>query len=319
MSDHPATPPQGPAAPPEGAATPPEGLYALRLARDVIVGRGPEATSYLQGQLSQDVGSLADGASAWSWLLAPNGKVDALLRVTRLSAEEWLLDTDAGWGPAVAARLDRFKLRTRVEFALTDMAVIGLRGPGWEQLSESVTALARVSPPWPAMTGVDLLGGDSAPPGVAEIDPIGYEPVRIEAGLPRMGAELDERTIPGETGLVGFTVSFTKGCYTGQELVARIDSRGGNVARRLRRLRLAPGPGPTAPSAAAASGSADPVGAGSELVTADGRPAGVITSVAAPAAGEPVALGYVRRGIDGSETLLVAGSGIEVTQRELPF
>ncbi len=304
MSDHP--------------ATPPEALHALRLARDVIVGRGPEATSYLQGQLSQDVGSFADGASAWSWLLAPNGKVDALLRVTRLSAEEWLLDTDAGWGPGVTARLDRFKLRTRVEFTLTDMAVIGLRGPGWEEPSESVTALARVSPPWPGMTGVDLLGGEAAPSGVAEIDPAGYEAVRIEAGLPRMGSELDERTIPGETGMVGFTVSFTKGCYTGQELVARIDSRGANVARRLRRLRLAAGSGP-APPAAAASGSADSVGAGSELVTVDGRPAGVITSVAALAAGESVALGYVRRGIDGSETLLVAGSGIEVTQRELPF
>ena len=67
-------------------------------------------------------------------------------------------------------------------------------------------------------------------------DPAEYEAVRIAAGIPRMGAELTDKTIPGETGLIELTVSFTKGCYTGQELVARIDSRGGNVPRHLRRL-----------------------------------------------------------------------------------
>lgn len=72
--------------------------YAVGLDRDVVGATGPEAASFLQGQLSQDVLALSDGGSAWSWLLAPTGKVDALVRVTRLGADDWLLDTDAGWG-----------------------------------------------------------------------------------------------------------------------------------------------------------------------------------------------------------------------------
>src|SRR5271157_4775990 len=76
------------------------------------------------------------------------------------------------------------------------------------------------------------------PFGATPVDAAAYEAVRVEAGFPRHGDELDERTIPAEAGLVEASVSFTKGCYTGQELVARIDSRGSNVPRRLRGLLL---------------------------------------------------------------------------------
>jgi len=109
--------------------------YAVVLPRDVLTAEGPEAEAYLQGQLSQDVAALPDGASAWSWLLAPNGKVDCLLRISRISAAEWLLDTDAGWGDAALARLQRFKLRTKVELAASGARVVGLRGPGWDAAS----------------------------------------------------------------------------------------------------------------------------------------------------------------------------------------
>ncbi len=290
-----------------------EGRYAVRLDRDVVSGRGPDAGSYLQGQLSQDVTALPDGGSAWSWLLAPTGKVDALLRVTRLSAEDWLLDTDAGWGPVVAARLDRFRLRTKVDFVPRDLAVIGLRGPGWEEAAASSGAAAVASPPWPGITGADLMGAEALPAGWPELALSTYEVVRIRAGIPRMGAELDERTIPGETGLVAFTVSFTKGCYTGQELVARIDSRGGNVARRLRGIR------PADPTGAGIASVAAPFEAPADLVTADGTPAGVLTS-AAGATGEGwVGLGYIRRGVDPDADLHVAGSDIRIQQVEPPF
>ncbi|MGH9054699.1 MAG: YgfZ/GcvT domain-containing protein, partial [Acidimicrobiales bacterium] len=122
---------------------------------------------------------------------------------------------------------------------------------------------------------------------------------RVLTGLPMMGAELTEKTIPSETGLIGATVSFTKGCYTGQELVARIDSRGGHVARRLHGLAL--------------SGSAP---AGIELVAGD-QPAGVLTSVVAAEPGGWVGLGYVRRGADASR-LRAGSAGPEVALRELP-
>ncbi len=97
---------------------------------------------------------------------------------------------------------------------------------------------------WPGLPGGDLVGeSPEAPAGVAMCGMDAYEAVRIEAGIPVMGRELDERTIPAEAGVVDMSVSFTKGCYTGQELVARIDSRGGNVPRRLRGLVLADGAG----------------------------------------------------------------------------
>jgi tRNA-modifying protein YgfZ len=83
--------------------------------RDVVTVSGPEAGRYLQGQLSQDVVVLAVGASAWSLLLQPTGKVDAWLRVHRTGDEAYALDVDAGWGETVIARLRRFLLRTKAQ------------------------------------------------------------------------------------------------------------------------------------------------------------------------------------------------------------
>lgn len=311
-----------------------ESAFTVDPGREVLAVTGPDAATYLQGQLSQDVLGLADGGFAWSWLLAPNGKVDALVRVTRLSAEDWLLDTDAGWGERVLTRLNRFKLRTKVDVVTSPRAVLGLRGTGWEEAVGRVAPTGVVlSPPWPGVQGADVVVPDRAGVDAAQVPAEDYEALRIVAGIPRMGAELDERTIPAETGLVAMTVSFTKGCYTGQELVARIDSRGGNVPRHLRGLRWGgPGPGPAAPL----------VEVGAELVGGDGRPAGTVTSVApappsSPATGEGlvgepgatagetggersgwVGLGYVRRGFEVGEVLKAGPGGVEVTQVELP-
>jgi folate-binding protein YgfZ len=115
-----------------------------------------------------------------------------------------------------------------------------------------------------------------------------------------MGAELTDKTIPGETGLIEQTVSFTKGCYTGQELVARIDSRGGHVPRRLRLLVAA-----------------GRVEAGTALLDGSGANAGMVTSVAA-AGTAWVALGYVRRGVDVPAILRGGPDGPDVEVRELP-
>ncbi len=285
------------------------GRYWVRLHRDVVKVSGPEAETFLQGQLSQDLSLLDRSGSVWSWLLAPTGKVDALLRVSRTGDGSLVIDTDAGWGEAVLARLVRFKLRTRADLELVAASVVGLRGQGsdpdgqgWEREALGAGAAVVATPPWPGLAGADLIyleGSEEpfrAPDGVAEMDAADYEAVRIASGQPRMGAELTERTIPGETGLVPFTVSFTKGCYTGQELVARIDSRGGNVARHLRRLFL--------------SAPAEP---GSELYDGD-RPAGTVTSVAPAGVSRWIALGYVRRGIEPPCRLAagVGGPSVEV-------
>jgi folate-binding protein YgfZ len=272
--------------------------YAVWLDRDVVSAVGPEAAGFLQGQLSQDVLALAAGDSAWSWVLAPTGKVDALVRVTHLAGDDWLLDTDTGWGEALLTRLNRFKLRTKVDLALRPWPVLGLRGET-PQLEADVAAVK----PWPHLDGVDLIGdGLGVPPDWPVMGAEDYEAVRIAAGMPKMGAELTDKTIPGETGLIDYTVSFTKGCYTGQELVARIDSRGGNVPRRLRGLLLA---GPVEP--------------GTGLVDSDEKDAGLVTSAAWSSDRGWIGLGYVRRGVDVPATLWAGVGGLEVAVRELPL
>jgi folate-binding protein YgfZ len=144
---------------------------------------------------------------------------------------------------------------------------------------------------WPGLPGVDLIGEAPAPPpGVPACSPEAYEAVRIEAGIPEMGRELDDRTIPAETGLVDRSVSFTKGCYTGQELVARIDSRGGNVPRHLRGVVVA---GDVVPPVAAA-------------VEVDGKEVGRLTSAAVSPGLGPVALAYVRRAVQPPADVTVA-------------
>ena len=263
-------------------ADPSAGVRHHRLTRDAVVVEGPDAVGYLQGQLSQDVAGLGVGESAWSWLLAPQGKVDALVRVARAGDERLVVDTDAGWGEAVLDRLARFKLRTRAELTLTILELLAVRGGTAEGGSLAVL--------WAGEDAVDLVDTDAPGPG-RELGAGEWEAARITAGVPVMGAELTERTIPAETGLVPVTVSFTKGCYTGQELVARIDSRGGNVARHLRLLR-----------------SAEPLGPGAELV-AGAKVVGTVTS-ASPLG--PVALGYVGRAVEPGATLDADGIPVEV-------
>jgi tRNA-modifying protein YgfZ len=269
--------------------------YASWLPRQVLRAEGPEAGGFLQGQLSQDVLALADGESAWSWVLAPTGKVDALVRVTRVSGDDWLLDTDEGWGEPLLARLSRFKLRTKVSIEALPWRVLGLRFAG-EAALDRQAGTVELSSTWPGLEGIDRLGLSPEPPDGWRFAPAEeYERRRIIAGLPRMGAELTEKTIPAETGLIDLTVSFTKGCYTGQELVARIDSRGGHVPRHLRRLI-----------------STGQLAAGTELEGPDGKSVATVTSGAPTPEGGWVGLGYVRRGVDPPATLRVGSDGSEV-------
>lgn len=213
-------------------------LGAAPIRRDVVHVRGPEAVGFLQGQLSQDVAALQVGESVPSLLLQPTGKVDAWLRVTRLAEEELLLDVDAGYGAAVHARLRRFKLRTDVDLEAAEWAGLALRGPGADTV-DAPTGARALPAGWPGVPGIDVLSDrDIALAGVPLVERTDLEALRIECGVPAMGAELTEATIPAEAGawLIEASVSFTKGCYTGQELVARIDSRGGNVPHPVRGL-----------------------------------------------------------------------------------
>lgn len=266
-------------------------LGVVAVERDVVRVHGPEAIAFLQGQLSQDVEGLAADASAWSLLLQPTGRVDAWLRVTRVGDDTVLLDVASGFGEAVRARLVRFKLRTKADLDVETRWGYAVRGPGAEGLGISGALLAG----WPGVEGVDVL--DGAPPAqLPAADRGALEALRIECGVPAMGAELTEATIPAEAGqwLIDASVSFTKGCYTGQELVARIDSRGGNVPRPVRGL-LVDGE----PPAVGTTASVDGVDVG--VVTSSGRSMALGSVALAPlarsvTAGTVVAL----RGADGA-------------------
>ncbi len=214
--------------------------------RDVVSASGPETVVYLQGQVSQDVTRLAPGDSAWSFILQPQGKVDAWFRITRTGDDSFLLDVDAGWGDVLLARLQRFKLRTKCDLTLESWDWHAWRGeaaadagPG----NDDAPIFADVH--WGA-PGTDVVGaGLVVPDGADLLDDAEFTRLRILAGVPAMGSEMDERTIPAEAGVVQRSVSFTKGCYTGQELVARVDSRGNNTPRKLRLVRgSGPTPGP---------------------------------------------------------------------------
>ena len=283
-----------------------DGALVTRLRRDAIRVSGPDALAFLQGQCSQDLAALAPGQSAWSLILGPQGKVDALVRATRVEDDVIVLDVDGGFGAAVIGRLQRFKLRIKADIeplAWRGLAVRGPSAPGVAAVSAGPDLLV-VDASWPGLPGLDLIGADPpAPAGIGLGSADVFELVRIEAGTPAMGAELTDRTIPAESGLVELTVSFTKGCYTGQELVARIDSRGGHVPRHLRGLTLSA-----------------PVALGSP-VTVDGREVGAITSVAKTPDGGAVALAYIHRDVSPPTSASVVGGdgAAAATIRALPL
>ena len=278
--------------------------------RDAVRVAGPDAVSYLQGQLSQDIEALAVGSSAPSFVLQPAGKVDAWVRVTRTGDDEVVVDVDGGHGDALVARLRRFLLRTKADVDPLDWRTVALRGPGAAAAVPAAGEDAVVAPAgWPGVDGVDLLGGAVEPPaGVPEADASSFASLRIRSGVPLMGSELTDAIIPAEAveHIPDPAVSFTKGCFTGQELVARINSRGGHVPRRLRGLVFGAGDVPR-------------VGA---AVVVDGADVGTVTSAAAAAGtGGPVALAYVRRGVTPPAAAEVRDgeAGWPVTVVELPM
>ena len=297
------------------------GALVVPTRRDLLDVSGPDAADYLQGQLTQDVAGLAVGAQARTLLLQPQGKVDAWLRVYRLSEERFLLDLDPGHGEAALARLRRFKLRVACELTLTERPMVAVRGGGATTVAlpdEVLAGAVVLDTDWPDVIGFDLMLGGGSPTGgdeatelavtvaetVAQALANGVGPVlvgteaeldaiRIGAGVPAMGTELDGSTIPAAAPIVEASVDFTKGCYVGQELVARVDSRGSTTPTRLHRVRFDPleaGAGP---------------GAGAPIMI-DGAEVGRLTSFAPSSAQGPVGLAYIKRGTDLAQQAQVA-------------
>jgi folate-binding protein YgfZ len=247
---------------------------------------GPDTFSFLQALVSADLDPLADGDAVHSLLLAPQGKLDVDFRLLRVNAEEAWLDCAPGFAAQLAASLTRFRIRVKAEIVdrsgeLAMVSHIGANDDGTDLVDGVPDSMHRIDTAW----GFDLLGPrdrieaalSTVTPVVA---PVAFEAWRIEQAIPVQPADIDDTTIPQEAFLEQDAVSFTKGCFIGQELVCRIDSRG-HVNRFLRLVADIEGDWP-------------PVGA--EIVV-DGKVVGALTSVA-PAELPTGALGYVRREVE---------------------
>jgi folate-binding protein YgfZ len=214
----------------------------VRGMHEALTVRGSDAVSFLNGILTQDVEGLQVGAVARSMLLTTRGKVRALLWLLR-GGDEVILIADQGTGTAVAEDLARFKIRVDVQID-DPVPVVEVWGPnategfadapddGWVRTAGGV--VARV--PLPGVPRF-MLTGDVDVGGLRSAGLVAATAVRVEAGEPLTGRDLDEKTLVHETGLDTESVSYSKGCYLGQEVVARIEYRG-HVNRMLRGITL---------------------------------------------------------------------------------
>lgn len=299
-----------------------EGVVAVPAKRDLLMVTGPDGASYLHGQVSQNVTGLAIGQTTWTLLLQPQGKVDAWLRIHRLGDESYLLDVEAGYGQQALDRLKRFMLRVDMTIELSTVTVLALRGPGSaEAAATAADGVLALDASWGGSTGFDLvrIPSDESNDDLANLDvgqwlsvevPVGpaelLELVRVRQGRPAMGSELNESTIPAAARIVDESVDFTKGCYVGQELVARVDSRGNNTPTKLYGLRF--------------SGQELPA-VGAELVL-DGAAAGTVTSVASSPAMGGIGLAYLKRAVEVPAEFDVAdqtGGTLKAAAVELPL
>ncbi|MDE0169530.1 MAG: hypothetical protein OXS29_08435 [bacterium] len=247
---------------------------------------GSDTMSFLQNILSQDVEALPPGHVARSFLLQPRGKLEALLWLLRGEDRVGIV-TGADRREETLRTMSRWRLRVDVDLVPDAREVFDVWGPA--------PAMLDVAGGWRDEDGILVAEVSDSPIrhrlvaglGVSDLEHRGLQPIgrhahttlRIETGEPRFGLDIDHKTIPQESGLVPEAVSFTKGCFLGQELVARIDSRG-RVNRNLRGVRMLE---PVIP----------PIGA---RVTHAGKLVGTLTSVAeSPAMRAPIAMALIRR------------------------
>jgi folate-binding protein YgfZ len=318
----------------EGAATPEAtvrrlagDISALTARAGVVRGvhslvwvRGSDATSFLDGLISQSVAGTAPGSVRRSLLLSPQGKMRALLWVLGGGGEEVGLITQSTTESTLIDDLTRFRFRVDADIEVDDRPVVTVVGPG---AAEALVAadVPRPDGGWLATTGGLVAGipftnqgperyvlmGDTAAAitaSAAAVDVAAYEALRITVGEPAGNVDFDESTISHELGPVDEAVDFAKGCYLGQELVARIDSRG-RVTRKLRAIVV---PGTVALT-------------GASLATGE-REVGVVSSAKPSLTGDAtvgLALVHHEVVVGSSVTATVEGVTASGEVRELPL
>jgi folate-binding protein YgfZ len=290
-----------------------------RSARGKLLVTGPAAAEFLQGQLTNDVEALEPGAGCYSALLDRKGHMQADMRVLLLAPERFWIDTEPTAAAAVARHLGMYRVGREVEVADagSEWAILSLIGPAADRAS-GVGPLSPEHAQLPAgdgtiavatVDGVDLLVPSAradavrdslASAGTAVVSEEAAEILRVEAGRPRFGNEMTPETIPQEAGINERAISFSKGCYIGQETVARLHYKG-KPNRHLRGLRLKA-----------------PVAAGDAIRLADRELGRVGTTVVSPSRG-PIALAIIRREGSPGDRVEVGERGIEAEIVEVPF
>ena len=282
---------------------------------------GPDAAGFLQSQVTNETEELAAGSGVYAALLDRKGHLQAEMRILRLDGERYLIDTEATTGPALLKHFSMYKIGRKVEVGETDRALFSLIGPAAVEVTgltpgsendftETVIAGAGCLVVVTAL-GLDVIcdpGSSDAVRAQLEADravPVSAEAaeiLRVERGRPRFGFDMTEANMPAEAGIVDRAVSFTKGCYIGQEPVARLHYKG-RPNRHLRGLR--PG-GPVAHG--------DPVRLGDRQLGEVG------TAVLSPASGR-IALSILRKEAEPGSVVTVETEAGEVEAEvvELPF
>jgi len=295
------------------------------LERSLVTVSGPDGAEYLQGQLTNDIEALEPGQGCYSALLDRKGRMQADMRVLRLSSEEiWILLEPE----PLAASLRHLTMYSvgrdvTIEDESASIRILALVGPAAAERTglpplagEDAHAIAQVdgieARAVRTESGLDLLVAAAeadglaralAARGVPEVDESALEILRVESGRPRFGREMTNATIPQEAGINERAVSFTKGCYIGQETVARLHYKG-KPNRHLRGLRLA-----------------GPVPAGSSVRLEERELGQVGTAVLSPAHG-PIALAVLRREAEPGASVeidLDDGESVRAEVVDLPF
>jgi folate-binding protein YgfZ len=292
-----------------------------RSGRGKLLVSGADAAEYLQGQLTNDVEALQPGDGQYAALLDRKGHMQADMRVLRPAEDEVWLDTEPEALAAARRHLEMYSIGREVEVSDVsgERAILSLIGPrsvevaGGAALPEngcestSVTGVECLAAG--TRDGIDLIAAAAdasrlrealLATGAVEVAAAAAEILRIESGTPRFGAEMGTETMPAEAGIVENAVSFTKGCYIGQETVARLHYKG-KPNRHLRGLRLS---APAEPGAALRRGDKEV-----------GRLGG---SAVSPALG-PIGLAILRREAEPGTELGVGEDGVTAEVVDLPF
>jgi tRNA-modifying protein YgfZ len=290
--------------------------------RGLLVVSGPEAAEYLQGQLTNDVEALEAGDAAYAALLDRKGHMQADMRVLRPGEEpQLLLDLEPEGLEAARRHLGMYKIGREVEvsneseshtlFSLIGPRSVEIAGTPALPADACETTMIGGAQCVAAGTasGIDLIFATAKRDqvreallagGAVEVSPEAAEIIRIEAGHPRFGSEMGTETMPAEAGIVEQAVSFTKGCYIGQETVARLHYKG-KPNRHLRGLRFS-----------------GPVQQGDALRLGEKEVGSVGSAALSPALGA-IGLAIVRREAEPGATLAVGEDGVTAEVVALPF